>query len=210
MSPSSIISRKVKNNCLQESRYIWGQASGWYNVCYPGHSSGRLFDSGSISRGTQLPRDYTVLIVWDVAIAGRACAGTGFTLFRCVGAGYYKLCGTRSWEHGISHLSRERGIIPDPAQNHGISRWLRVLCGASDTFTYLVRNLTQCRLLGFFVGSCSCLLGKCKRSVGVCRWSLFVRDVFVWELGILRYYSLCGTHSCGNGFTLFCGAGAGY
>ena len=54
---------------------------------------------------------------------------TGFTLLR--GAGYnihihiyipgINLCGTRLCGNGISHVSRVRGIIPNPAQNRGIN-----------------------------------------------------------------------------------------
>ena len=41
-----------------------------------------------------IPRDsvtpgLTVLFVWDVTTAGRVCAGTGFTLFRGAGEGYF-------------------------------------------------------------------------------------------------------------------------
>ena len=41
-----------------------------------------LFDTRTISRGDQLPRDEIVLFVGDVATARRVCAGTAFTLIR--------------------------------------------------------------------------------------------------------------------------------
>ena len=44
---------------------------------FAGHSSGRPFDSGKFSRGTQLPRDFTVPFVWDLATAGLRGAGFG-------------------------------------------------------------------------------------------------------------------------------------
>ena len=113
-----------------------------------------------------------VPFVWNVASAGRACAGSGFTLFRGAGAGYSNLCGTRLCGHEISYSSLDRGI----------SGWPRLMRGASNAFTHLTRNVTQSRPSWGFVGRCSCPQVKANVQLGAAL-SLF----------------LCGTCLCGSG-----------
>lgn len=49
----------------------------------------------------------------------------------------------------VSHLSR----------GSEISGWVPLLCGASDAFTQLIRNVTQSFVVGF-VGGCCCSIGE--------------------------------------------------
>ena len=60
-----------------QSRLFFGGGRGGIKASFSGHSSGRLLDPGTISRGEQPPRDAPVLFVWDLATAG--LPGTGFS-----------------------------------------------------------------------------------------------------------------------------------
>lgn len=63
--PTAAVAHSLRTYIFVFATYIQ-----WH---FPGLSSGRLFDPGTPSRGTQVPRDETVLFLWDVATAGRIC-----------------------------------------------------------------------------------------------------------------------------------------
>ena len=86
------------------------------------HSSGRIFDPGTLFRGIQLPRYYLYGMGHRATARDVLVRERDFTFSRGAGAGYYLLCGTRlRCGHGISHLPRDYGgSIPNPtALNRG-------------------------------------------------------------------------------------------